>query len=261
MNPVDVYRILPKKNCGECPPATCIAFAVSITRGDAKVEECPYLDEGIRQKLSELKPVNWRDELVKRLQKDVRQLDFKQIYRDIGAEIEGDSLRVTCFGTEYTVSPDGEVTSEGYINSWIKALLLHYIRTWGRGRLSGRWVSFSELKSGMIKASSFSRDCEEPLRRLFDTYFPTIESVLNRIGAERIRHEATEYAWRLYALPKIPVLILYWKAEDDTEESSLRVLFDRSADRFLDVESLVFLIEGLVNILSRCSESPKKAMK
>ncbi len=258
MNPVEVYRLLPKKNCGECASATCIAFAVGITRGEAKVEECPYLDEEIRQKLGEVRPVNWREELVKRLQKEVRQLDLRRISRDIGAEMEGDSLKIKCLGTEYIVSPEGEITSKGYINSWIKALLLHYIRTWGKGRVVNRWVSFSELKSGMIKASSFSRDCEEPLRRLFDTHLSSIDPLLARLGAERIGHEATEYAWKLYALPKIPVLILYWKAEDETGSSALRVLFDRSADRFLDVESLIFLIEGFVSILSRCLEYSKK---
>ena len=43
----------------------------------------------------------------------------------------------------------------------------------------------------------------------------------------------------------MPVVILYWPA--DTEfGSKVKILFDSTADKFLDVESIIFLVEGLV---------------
>ena len=41
------------------------------------------------------------------------------------------------------------------------------------------------------------------------------------------------------------MLLLYWP-HDEEFPSKLKILFDATADRFLDVESLTFLIEGLV---------------
>ena len=41
------------------------------------------------------------------------------------------------------------------------------------------------------------------------------------------------------------MLLLHWP-HDDEFPSKAKILFDATADRFLDVESLTFLIEGLV---------------
>ena len=47
-SPYEVYRLLPKKNCGECRVPTCIAFAVRMIRGEASPNECPYLTDDQR---------------------------------------------------------------------------------------------------------------------------------------------------------------------------------------------------------------------
>lgn len=49
-----VYNLLPKKNCGECKVATCMAFALKLIEGEAEFEECPYLTEEQKIKLSSL---------------------------------------------------------------------------------------------------------------------------------------------------------------------------------------------------------------
>ncbi len=48
---LDIYKILPKKNCKECGFPTCLAFAMKIASGSADPAICPYLDEETRQKL------------------------------------------------------------------------------------------------------------------------------------------------------------------------------------------------------------------
>jgi acetyl-CoA decarbonylase/synthase complex subunit gamma len=48
---LDIYKILPKKNCKECGFPTCLAFAMKIASGKADPAACPYLDEETQQKL------------------------------------------------------------------------------------------------------------------------------------------------------------------------------------------------------------------
>jgi acetyl-CoA decarbonylase/synthase gamma subunit (EC 2.1.1.-) len=48
---LDIYKILPKKNCKECGFPTCLAFAMKIASGKGDPATCPYLDEETRQKL------------------------------------------------------------------------------------------------------------------------------------------------------------------------------------------------------------------
>jgi hypothetical protein len=127
----------------------------------------------------------------------------------------------------------------------MKILLLHYVRTRGQAALSNRWVSYAELRSGMVKALSFLRECEDPLRELLDRDCDPVADILRRIGAEELSGFATQNAWHLFLLPKVPVLILYWPKEEEFE-SKVSMLFDSTADQFLDAESLMFLGEGLI---------------
>jgi acetyl-CoA decarbonylase/synthase complex subunit gamma len=48
---LEIYKILPKKNCKECGFPTCLAFAMKIASGKADPATCPYLDEDTRQNL------------------------------------------------------------------------------------------------------------------------------------------------------------------------------------------------------------------
>lgn len=246
MNPLDLYKKLPRKNCGKCGFKTCMPFALSVITGAAVLADCPLLSEEERQLIeSSLSLSDWREDLIKKLQEEIKAIDFGEVAEGLGAEIKDGSLFLTCMGREFAISPDGRIETRGHMTPWIKILLLHYIRTKGRGELTGRWSSFGELKSGMVKASSFERDCEEPLRDLFDGDFSKVEKKLLRMGAEPRGEFPTGSAWYIRLLPRIPVAILYWPAEEDFP-SKVKILFDSSADRFLDAESMIFLVEGLV---------------
>ncbi|MEI7433249.1 MAG: acetyl-CoA decarbonylase/synthase complex subunit gamma [Methanomicrobiales archaeon] len=41
---LDIYKLLPKKNCKECGDPTCLTFAMKLASGKGDVEKCPYLD-------------------------------------------------------------------------------------------------------------------------------------------------------------------------------------------------------------------------
>ncbi|CAJ35414.1 carbon monoxide dehydrogenase/acetyl-CoA synthase complex, corrinoid large subunit [Methanocella arvoryzae MRE50] len=41
ISPIDVYKLLPKTNCGECHEANCMTFATRVVNGELTVEDCP----------------------------------------------------------------------------------------------------------------------------------------------------------------------------------------------------------------------------
>lgn len=257
MTAVELYKKLPQKNCGKCVQKACMPFALSVLKGDAELAECPFMTAGELEAMKGLlTKSDWREELILKLREEIRNIKFPEIVSDLGAELKGDDLVLNCLGREFSVSPDGEVTTRGHITPWIKILLLHYIRTAGKGALTGKWVSYSELKSGMVKASSFERDCEIPLKELFDGNSQAVEMVLNRFGAIKLENFPTKNAWQIYLLPKLPVLVLYWPEEEEFP-SKVKILFDSTADRFLDAESLIFLLEGLVKNVEHSLQGPR----
>jgi hypothetical protein len=231
-------------------------FALSLIKGEAELQECPYLTEDdvieLRKKIVHS---DWREDLILRLRDDIRNIGFSEVASHLGAELKGKALMLKCMGREFMIDPGGEITTKGFITPWIKILLLHYIKTGGRADLSGKWVSFGELKSGMVKASSFTRDCEEPLRGMLDNDLQKVGQLLCRYGAASRDDFPAEHAWHVFLLPRIPVVVLYWPGDSEFG-SKVKVLFDSTADKFLDVESLMF-VEGLVYNIEAALSRPR----
>ena len=48
---LEIYKQLPKKNCGECGTPTCLAFAMALAAGKAALDSCPYVTEAAREAL------------------------------------------------------------------------------------------------------------------------------------------------------------------------------------------------------------------
>jgi acetyl-CoA decarbonylase/synthase complex subunit gamma len=45
---LDIYKLLPKKNCKECGDPTCLTFAMKLASGKGDLEKCPYLDDNAK---------------------------------------------------------------------------------------------------------------------------------------------------------------------------------------------------------------------
>jgi acetyl-CoA decarbonylase/synthase complex subunit gamma len=50
---IEIFKMLPKTNCGECKFPTCLAFAMQLAAGKVEIDQCPYVSEDIKAKLSE----------------------------------------------------------------------------------------------------------------------------------------------------------------------------------------------------------------
>ena len=50
---IEIFKLLPRTNCGECGVPTCLAFAMSLATGKAELSACPYISEEVKTKLVE----------------------------------------------------------------------------------------------------------------------------------------------------------------------------------------------------------------
>ena len=50
---IAIFKLLPKKNCGECGVPTCLAFAMNLAAGKAELRACPYVSEEAKAQLQE----------------------------------------------------------------------------------------------------------------------------------------------------------------------------------------------------------------
>ncbi|MFH1775634.1 MAG: acetyl-CoA decarbonylase/synthase complex subunit gamma [Chloroflexota bacterium] len=50
---IEIFKLLPKTNCGECGVPTCLAFAMNLAAGKAQLSACPHVSEEATAKLEE----------------------------------------------------------------------------------------------------------------------------------------------------------------------------------------------------------------
>ncbi len=50
---IEIFKLLPKTNCGECGVPTCLAFAMKLATGKAELSACPYVSEESKAALGE----------------------------------------------------------------------------------------------------------------------------------------------------------------------------------------------------------------
>jgi len=51
MTGIEIYKLLPQTNCGDCGVPTCLAFAMKLAAGQAELAKCPHVSETSREKL------------------------------------------------------------------------------------------------------------------------------------------------------------------------------------------------------------------
>ena len=249
MKALELYRNLPRTNCGRCAPKACMAFAVSVVKGDLAAAACPLLGPEEAARIQAAVALgDWREELIVKLGAELRGADFAAVAAGIGGQVRDGSLVVRCLGREFTLSPDGVLRAAGAASPWERMLVLLYAKGGGGPAPTGAWVSYGELKGGLVKASSFAREGEEPLLALFERDRPGTVAALASLGARRGTGFPAAEAWVIDALPRVPVALLFWPAEEEFP-ARIKVAFDASADRFLDAEGLIFLVEALVKAI------------
>ncbi len=50
---IEIFKLLPKTNCGKCGVPTCLAFAMSLAAGKAELAACPSISDEAKSKLEE----------------------------------------------------------------------------------------------------------------------------------------------------------------------------------------------------------------
>ncbi len=50
---IEIFKLLPKTNCGECGVPTCLAFAMNLAAGKAELGACPHVSDEAKAQLAE----------------------------------------------------------------------------------------------------------------------------------------------------------------------------------------------------------------
>lgn len=254
--PLELYKHLPRTNCGDCGIASCLAFAAAVIKEEKRLLDCPHLDrdavpalEGRIRKQVNIESIR-EDQLIE-LKKKICAVDMPSRAALLGATNKDTAVIVKCLGKDFAIDRSGSVASQCHTHAWFSLPLLDYlVHSQGR-EVTGQWVPFRELEHGKTWAPLFEQRCEKPLKVIADSYSDLFEDLISLFSGTSA-HDlfGSDIAVVLYPLPKVPVLICYWRP-DEGMESKLHIFFDASAEQNLSIESLFTLGTGLVRMFEK----------
>ena len=261
---MELLKTLPRTNCGECGQATCLAFATQVIKEGEDLSRCPYLSEAAQAMVAEIESqqasgLGRRRESIaialEALHAKVAPLDLASVAPGIGARYGEDNgrpfLNLTYFGYNLQVFKDEVRYPEGIeANPWDAILLYNYMASQGQTDTTGAWITFQSLPNSVSKTKTLKR-LEGELAAHFAGKQPQLEKAAARLGVEPVQTAGdADLQLVFHPLPKVPVLLLFWEADQEEDvPAQAHFLVDGNVSDYLDLESLLFLVEQLADRL------------
>jgi hypothetical protein len=248
---VEILQYLDKSNCKECGFPACMAFALAVYRREKTLWDCPRIDPEVARQFGGNAPRKVEtppepEEALVALQKQIETVDLSTAAQRTGGRYAGGRLTVKILGKDFSVGPEGELSSDIHINPWVAGPFLNYVvRSMGIPP-TGKWVPMRELENGKDWESFFSQRCEKPMKKVADTYTDFFKDLVELFNGKPVEnHYESDVSLVLRPLPLVPFLICYWEPEDGLP-STLNIFFDANVEKNLPIESVFTLGAGLV---------------
>lgn len=181
------------------------------------------------------------------------QVDLQTIANRIGIKIEGDSILVPLFGQHYKVSPRGIVDPYGKepIHS-VKVVLCQYLlHVPSTDPQEEDWVSYKDFKDASPFVGGFQNNTEKAIAKNFAGRLETLKrACLQLDGKDPGLDWDYQLSMKFDPLPRIPILLLFNDADEEFPAQCL-LLFERRAEKYLDMESMAILAWLLTDYLNQ----------
>lgn len=255
-NVMEVFKLLEKSNCKKCNEPTCLAFASKVFLGQCSLDQCPLLDPyvvekyGARQEGPGPGETDYENTLAE-LKKKLKSLDLAQAAQRTGGKFAKGLLGLRIFGKPFSLDNTGRFQSDIHINPWVAIPVLNYVLHCQGAPLTGEWVPFRELENGREMNGLFVQRSEKPLKKIADTYPNLFEDLILIFSGKKVEnHYESDISLVLYPLPRLPLLICYWKAEEGMA-SDLHLFFDSSASANAGVGMIFGFVAGIVRMFEK----------
>ncbi|KPA17707.1 Fe-S cluster protein [Candidatus Magnetomorum sp. HK-1] len=264
--PMDILKLLKKNNCRDCNEKTCLAFAAAVHQGRRKLADCPHIAPEILKKYgAKVQQAASFDEGMKdtidQLKSNLSKLDFNQTAHRIQGSFSDPWLTLKIFGKDFRMDTSGNFSSDIHITPWLVIPFLNHIIKSTGAPISGQWVTFRELKGGPSRLALYEQRFENELKRLADNFTDLFEDLIHIFNGRQLKSDQNVFTENtnvadiylvLHPFPKIPILICYWKPEEDLD-SDMTLFFDKTVHEQIDTESLYGLLSGILQMFVRLS--------
>ena len=251
---IEIYKKLPKTNCGDCGVPTCMAFALKVKNAQLRMEDCPYVTTEYRE-LATKKPIVTMDDNYERvsseLEIEAKHTNFREAATATGGHFDtgrkGEIIRLTMMNKPYEMRKEGLFENDTYCrDSWSKIIIYDYIRRKGNKPFTENWVTLGYFPHTASHVKAFQRSAEEKVAATFNKNMAGGKTRFKGLGGMETQGKMkADCLCRFDLLPKIPLYLCFWDADEEFT-ASCKLFLDSSAEAYIDIEYLAYLVERFV---------------
>lgn len=197
------------------------------------------------------------EEIYRDYLKQVSDIDMAEIKDQLGLMLDGNAAIVHFFGIPYRISTDGIVNNQDRRPSHsVSVVLCKYLLMCPHiTPTQTGWVTYKDFKDSAPFVEGFLNNAEKPISRTFSGHLSNLEKACKELGGRRSGEDFPyDLSIRFDALPKVPVLMLF-NDEDEEFPAHCSLLFERRAEKYLDMECLAMTGWALADWLKERASS------
>jgi hypothetical protein len=196
------------------------------------------------------------EETVRNYLNQVAQIDLAGIAESLAIIVEQGAALIPFLGKTYRVSPSGVIDPTGLepIHALRVVLCKYLILCPEPVPVDGEdWVSYKDFKDAAPFVTGFVNNSERAIARNFTGRLEPLREAAGRLGAlPPPLLLSYQFTARIEALPRIPLLLLF-NDEDEDFPAQCTLLFERRAEKFLDMECLAIIGWLLADFLAQAA--------
>jgi hypothetical protein len=257
---VEIYKLLPKTNCGKCGTTSCFGFAAKLATRQSRTVDCTTMSTAAREALREaeekqdVSPGTVFEQTLRSLKPKVAALDFAGVAESYGATLIGpDCMEIPFLNETYTVTRDCILDPAGKEPPpFLSILIYNHLCMPDPPPPAGEWITFGSVPASHAKDKAWAGHVEKVIAKHFAGNIDGLRKACEKLGgrtAEISGNHDAAYEFRFF--PRYPVLLLFSDAEPDEDfPAQVKLLLDRNVDKYLDIESIVVLGEEFAGRLT-----------
>lgn len=159
----------------------------------------------------------------------------------MGAPLKNGSLEIPFFGHPYLVTTTDILAPDGAPEPQhaIKVVLCKYALMFpAETPAAADWVTYKDFKDAAPLVGVFNTNAQASIADKFENRVPELEAACRALGGFAPDLEVgAQVKYQFTVLPKLPIVLLFNDADEDLP-SQATLLFERRAEKYLDMECL-----------------------
>lgn len=192
------------------------------------------------------------EQIVQDYLKEISIINFNEIENILDVRSEGKELVIPLLHRPYHISAQNILDPSGKKPSHLDSVLLakYVILCPSDIPTDDHWVNYRDFMDSGPFVEGFLNTVENKIAKTWAGHADSLKKASIAIGGYDPKHELSyDLVMKFEMLPRVPLLLLF-NDKDDDFPAQCKVLFEKRAERFLDMECLAMLGMVLVRFLN-----------